>query len=338
MILVTGGTGLVGSHLLATLVKTNDNVRAIHRAKSNIDAVKHVFSYYFDAVDDYFSKIEWVEADITDVSSLKAAFDGISYVYHAAAVVSFNPDDYFAMRKINIEGTANIVNFCIAQSVRKLCYVSSVAAVGKALNDEMIDEKCEWNSENSNYGYAITKFGAEMEVWRGTQEGLDAVVVNPGVILGGGFWNVGSGQIFKKVYGGLSFYTEGITGYVDVRDVVDVMIQLMHSAVINERYILVSENWSFKELFSTIADEFKMKKPSIKITKFISSISWPIFKVLSFFTGKPPILTKTSAKSIHKDNLYSNKKITETCGVEFRSLEDSIKYNTKLYQSDLQHN
>lgn len=187
MILVTGGTGLVGAHLLAALSKEHNTIRATHRGNSNLDAVKKVFSYYFDDITPYFSKIEWVEANIIDTTSLEPAFVNVEYVYHCAAMISMNPKAYRAMRKANIDGTANVVNFSIAQNVKKFCYVSSIAAVGRPMNGGLIDESCEWNIETSNYGYAITKYGAEMEVWRGTQEGLDAVIVNPGIILGAGF-------------------------------------------------------------------------------------------------------------------------------------------------------
>lgn len=338
MILVTGGTGLVGSHLLASLVKTNDIVRAIHRPNSNIDAVRNVFSYYYTSVDAYFDKVEWVEADILDVDALNNAFNGITHVYHAAAIVSFRPEDYLKMRKINIEGTANIVNFSIEKNIQKLCFVSSVAAIGKAVNGELIDENCEWNSENNPNGYAITKFGAEMEVWRGTQEGLDAVIVNPGVILGGGFWKSGSGQVFEKIYKGFPFYSNGIAGYVDVKDVIKSMILLMNKPIKNERFILVSESISFKELFGDIAVELGKKQPYFKVTKLMSSIMWPVFKLLSFLTRKPPILTKNSAKTIHKISNYSSEKIKKEIDLSFMSIKESIGYNSALFLKDLDNN
>lgn len=324
MILVTGGTGLVGAHLLAALTNSNQKVRAIHRKSSNIDDVKQVFSYYYDDITPYFSKIEWVEADITDTPSLEKPFQGISYVYHCAAIISFHPKAYHKMRKVNIEGTANIVNFSIAQNVKKLCFVSSVAAVGKSIKNNFIDEDCEWTVENSNYGYAITKHGAEMEVWRGTQEGLDAVIVNPGIILGGGFFDSGSGSLFKTVNKGLKFYTEGITGYVDVKDVVRVMQELMESAIINERFLLVSENLSFKEVFSQIAKVFGKNPPSIKVSKFMSEILWRVSAVITAITGKKPMLTKHSAQSIHKNNQFLNKKIKEAIGINFIPVSETI--------------
>lgn len=333
MILVTGGTGLVGAHLLVELTQKHDRIRAIHRANSNLQAVEKVFSYYFDDIDPYYSKIEWVEADITDTTSLEPVFKNIDYVYHSAAMISFHPKRYKSMRKINIEGTANIVNFSIVAGVKKICHVSSVAAVGKSINNQVITESTEWSVETSNYGYAITKYGAEMEVWRGTQEGLDAVVVNPGIILGEGFWNSGSGKIFSKVNTGMKFYTEGITGYVDVQDVVKSMILLMESSVKNERYILVSENRSYQSVFSEIAETFGKKVPSVKVSELMSGIGWRVASLFSFFTGNEPMLTKHSSKSIHRKSEFSNAKIKKELGLEFNPTSNTIRRVCKNYKS-----
>jgi nucleoside-diphosphate-sugar epimerase len=332
MILVTGGTGLVGAHLLYQLTTKNDVIKAIYRPSSNLDNVKTVFSYYTKNVEQYFSKIEWVEADIIDVVALETAFENVTKVYHSAALVSFNPSDYKAMRKINIEGTANIVNLCIEKNIEKLCYVSSIATIDKNPNSKLITEENEYSSENRNYGYAITKFGAEMEVWRATQEGVNVVIVNPGIILGGGFWNTGTGAIFDKVYQGLKFYSEGITGYVSVEDVVTAMIALMQSEIKNERFILVSENKSFKAIFFKIADVFKVKKPSIKAKKWMSELLWRIESLKHFITGKTPILTKNSAKSIHNQYYFSSEKIKNELNFEFEPIDTAIERICKQYK------
>ena len=331
MILVTGGTGLVGAHLLYHLLIENSSVKAIHRKKSDLDAVKNVFSYYSDNFEAIFNKIEWVEADITDIYSLEIAFENITKVYHSAALVSFNPDDYKAMRKINIEGTSNIVNLCIDKKVKKLCFVSSIATIEKSIKGTIIDEECEWNTELNNYGYAITKHGAEMEIWRASQEGVDVVVVNPGVILGAGFWKNGSGKLFSKIHNGLKFYSEGITGFVSVKDVVSVMIQLMKSNIINERYILVAENCSYKNVFFQMADNFNKKRPSIRVTKLMSSMGWRVEKIKSLLTGKPPLLTKQTSISIHNKHYYSSEKIKKALNIEFEPISKTIKSICKIY-------
>ena len=332
MILVTGGTGLVGSHLLYHLSLENEIVKAIHRKNSDLEAVKNVFSYYSDDFEVIFQKIEWIEADITDVYSLEKAFKNVTEVYHSAALISFNPKDYKAMRKINIEGTSNIVNLCIDKKVKKLCFVSSTATIEKSINNTNIDEDCEWDTETNNFGYAITKYGAEIEVWRASQEGVEIVVVNPGVILGAGFWNHGPGALFSKIDNGLKFYSEGVTGFVSVNDVVKTMMLLMKSDFKNERYILVSENKSFKEVFFQIAENFNRKHPSIKVTKLMSSAGWRLEKIKAVLTGKPPMLTKQSSKSIHNKHYYSSEKIKNSLNFKFEPISETIKSVCELYK------
>jgi nucleoside-diphosphate-sugar epimerase len=330
MILVTGGTGLVGSHLLYHLSLQNDTIRAVYRTKASLKKVKNVFSSYTSNTT-LFDKIEWFLADITDVPSMIPAFFDVKYVYHCAAFISFNPKDYIQMRKINIHGTAIIVNLCIDAKIDKLCFVSSIATVGNSLNSNIITEEDEWNKELNNSGYSITKFGAEMEVWRASQENVAVVIVNPGVILGSGFWTSGSGKLFSQVYNGLPFYTEGITGFVSVQDVVKPMIMLMNSDVKNERFILVSQNKSFKEIFFLIADAFGKKRPSKKIRAWQTNIFWRVAWFLSKITRKEPLLSKNSAKSAHAISKYSSEKIEKTLNFEFEDLEKSIVKICKNY-------
>jgi len=331
MILVTGGTGLVGSHLLYYLSLENETVRATHRKTSDLSVVKEVFSFYSNNFESLFNKIEWVEADITDVFSLEIAFENVTKVYHCAALVSFNENDYKAMRKINIEGTANIVNFCIKNEVEKLCYVSSIATISKSATSNVISESNEWDAEKSDYDYAITKYGAEMEVWRASQEGVPVVIVNPGVILGAGFFDSGSGEIFRKIYNGFKFYTEGVTGYISVNDVVKAMVVLMKSNIKNERYILVAENKTFKEVFFEIAENFDKKPPTIQATKTMTGFAWRFEKVISIITGKPPLLSKQSAKSIHSKCYYSSDKIKKALDYKFEPISKTIAEVCSLY-------
>ncbi len=333
MILVTGGTGLVGSHLLYHLCLQNDVIRAIYRTQSSLENVKRVFSFYTDD-ETLFSKIEWFQADITDVPSMIPAFSDVKQVYHCAAFISFDSKDYIKMRKVNIHGTAIIVNLCIDAKVDKLCFVSSIASVGESLKRNIITEENEWNKELDNSGYSITKYGAEIEVWRASQEGVDVVIVNPGVILGSGFWSSGSGKLFSQVYKGLRFYTEGITGFVSVQDVVKPMILLMNSSVKNERFILVSENKSFKEIFFLIADSFGKKRPSKKIKPWQTNLFWRFAWGFSKISGKQPLLSKYSAKSAHSISRYSSEKTQKTLNFEFQNIGESIKNISKNYLKD----
>ena len=334
MILVTGGTGLVGSHLLYHLARTNDTVLAIYRTKATIKKVATVFSYYTEDTISLLKKIQWIQADITEIPSLHRVFSyAITYVYHCAALVSFDSKEYKKMRSVNIDGTANIVNFCIEKRVQKLCFVSSIAAIGDAVGEKKIDEESEWNNTEDSYGYSITKYGAEIEVWRGSQEGIDVVVVNPGVIIGSGFWKEGSGKLWDTINKGLRFYTEGVTGFVGVKDVVRMMIELTQGSVKNERFILVSENKSFKDVLFSIAKYLHKKAPSIKIGKPIMSLLWRLDWFFTLFTRKKPLLTKNSAKSSHNKSYYSNKKITEMLDTTFTPIDVVIKEISEDYLS-----
>ena len=324
MILVTGGTGLVGAHLLYHLIKNNEKIRAIYRSEEKIEVARRVFSNYSDA-NSLISKIEWYKADITDVPSMIPAFVGIEKVYHCAAFISFNPKDYREMRKVNIHGTAIVVNLSIDAKIKKLCFVGSIAAIGDSLNGKLITEDNEWNKELDNSGYSITKFGAEMEIWRASQEEVAVVIVNPGIILGSGFWSAGSGKLFPQVYNGFKYYTEGITGFVGVKDVVNAMILLMNSDVKNERFILVSENKTYKDILFLIADAFGKKRPSKKIKSWQTSFLWRTSSIISIGTRKEPLLGKYAAKSAHEISKYSSEKIKKTMNFQFEKIETVIK-------------
>tara|TARA_A100000171_G_scaffold52542_1_gene71477 strand:- start:15790 stop:16797 length:1008 start_codon:yes stop_codon:yes gene_type:complete len=320
MILVTGGTGLVGSHLLYLLLKDGQKVRAIHRKGSDLTILNNVFSYYTKDATSLLQNLEWFEANITDIPKLEAAFKNITLVYHAAAYVDFNPKNYYKLKKANIEGTANVVNMCIAHQVKKLCYVSSIATLGDAIGNEVLDEESYWNPEAKNSVYAITKYGAEMEVWRATQEGLDAVIVNPGVILGEGLWHKGSGSIVKRVAKGLTYYTTGGIGLVDVQDVTRVMVELMKSNITNKRFILVAENVPYKDFLGELAEKLNTRKPSRKIAKWklslFSSIDW----FFSFFFGTKRKLLRTHVESLYKFDTYDGNAITKAIDFEYTPL------------------
>ncbi len=329
MILVTGGTGLVGSHLLYHLLLKNDSVKAIHQNTSDLLAVKEVFSYYSSDVDTLYNKIFWVEADLNDIPDLEIAFKDITHVYHCAAFISFDPKDYKKMRKISIDGTTNIVNQCILNSIHKLCFVSSIATLEKDIKKDVIDESENWDNTKDKSGYAITKYGAEKEVWRASQENVDMVIVNPGVILGSGFWNKGSSSLFSKVKNGFPFYTEGITGFVDVIDVVQIMQKLMLSEVKNERFVLVSENITYKELFFQIADALKVKRPALRVSKTWSEIIWRFEKVKSTIFRSSPVITKYSSRSSQSKKIYSSLKIKSVLDITFIKITRTIQRVSK---------
>ena len=307
------------------LLKENANVRAIHRKNSNIKAVKEVFALYTAEVDSLFNKIEWVEANITDIPALTLAFENIIKVYHCAAFISFDPSKYKVLKKANVEGTANIVNLCLASNIEKLCYVSSVATLGSNLKDQLISEETPWNPDAKNSVYAITKYGAEMEIWRGTQEGLDAVIVNPGLILGTSPDGGGSSIIISLGASGIPFYPSGAMGIVDVQDVVKTMILLMNSEVKNEQFILVGENLTYKDLLTRLAPMFDKKPPTKKLPKnimfFLSGMDWLSNKL---FNTKRRIV-KATVRSMFTISLYDMFKIKNTLGFQFTPTEETLK-------------
>ncbi|WP_130733388.1 NAD-dependent epimerase/dehydratase family protein [Flavobacterium sp. J27] len=316
MILVTGATGLVGSYLLLQLLQENETVKALYREPKKIQTVKKVFEYKNQL--NVFEKINWIQGDITDIPSLEIAFQEVTQVYHCAALISFDPNDEEKLRKTNIEGTSNIVNCCIDFKVEKLCYVSSIAALGDTKeNEHIITEETEWNPEKHHSDYAISKYGAEMEVWRGFQEGLNCVIVNPGIIFGYGFPQQGSSAFFNTIKKGSTFYTKGKVGIVAVEDVVAIMHLAMKKDILNERYILVAENRTYETILFWIADAMKLKRPFINANKTVTRLAWKADWLLSKLTGRKRKFTKNVAIASHNKNEYSNEKIIKTLDYTF---------------------
>ena len=331
MILVTGATDLVGSHLLVQLLQENEEVKALFRSEKQIEKVKNVFAFYNQTR--LFDKINWVKGDITDIPSLEIAFENITHVYHCAALISFDPSDEDELRKINIEGTANVVNCCIDFGIKKLCHVSSIAALGTPKEHETtITEETEWNPEELHSDYAITKYGAEMEVFRGHQEGLEVVIVNPGVIFGYGFPKKGSDVIIQSVKNGLSFYTKGNIGIVAVEDVTKCMIQLMKSSINGERYTLVGENISAKVLLDFIAEELKLKKPTIEASKWMTSFAWRMDWLISKLLNRKRKLTRSTANTSHTATTFDTSKIEGALNFTFQKKESYLKAILQMNQ------
>lgn len=332
-ILVTGGTGLVGAHLLAHLCLAGKQVRALYRNETALEEVKQVFSYY-EVLHQFSHLIEWKKADITDLPALDTCFIGIEYVFHCAAMVSFNDNDFDSMYKTNIEGTANMVNVSLQYGVKKFCHVSSIATLSTEENNPMINETNSWNPEKETNPYAITKYGAEMEVWRANQEGLPVIVINPGVILGSGFWNSHSGQIFTKIKKGFPFYTEGVTGFVGVQDVVNTMLQLMASTIENEKFIVVSENVSYKQILHRIAEAFQVKKPTVRLTKFWGEVIGSIVNIVALLTRTKPFISLHTLRSAQNKSYYESDKIKNALPIVYQKIDDVIKGIVSDYQRD----
>jgi len=339
MILVTGGTGLIGSHLLFKLLHDNDNliVKAIKRKNSNINNVKKVFSYYTDNEEKLFKRIEWVDVDILDYYDLYETFENIKKVYHCAGVVSYNQFQKDVMYNVNVIGTKNIVNCCLNREIEKLVHISSIASLGIPDNGTIITEDSKLTIEDDSTIYAKCKFLAELEVWRGIEEGLNAVIVNPAVVLGPGFWdNKGVGMALKRIYKGFRFYTDGVTGFVDVRDVVNIIIILMNSDIKGERFILSEGNYSLKDILRMIMNEMGKIDISIKANDFILKLISNLEYALWLFFKKMPVLTPESLKLARQKNYYSNEKIKKAINYEFIPISETIKFIVKKFLDDIE--
>jgi dihydroflavonol-4-reductase len=316
MIFITGASGLLGASLIETLVKSHDgatdlHIRALYRKQ--IPAVK------------FADKIEWIEGDILDVVVLEEALKGVTEVYHCAAIVSFDPKQKQRMHATNIDGTANVVNACIDASIKKLLFVSSVAALGRIREDGPINETMNWSEETSNSEYGKTKYLAEMEVWRGIGEGLDAVIVNPVIILGSGDWNGGSSGIFKSAYNRFPWYTNGASGFVDVKDVTTAMTALMKSDISAQRFIISGHNTPYRTIFNLIADAFKVPRPHKRVTPLLASIVWRLEAVKAFFTGSSPLLTKETTLTAQAVVNFDNTKLLKALPhFSYTPLENTI--------------
>ena len=321
---VTGGTGLVGSHLLYDLLQKGYRVKALKRPKSNTLQARKTFAYYTDDADMLFQQIEWIDGELLDFQSMCETVDGCTCVYHAAAVVSFSHRDRADIMHINVCGTANIVNVCIEKKI-PLCYVSSIAALGRNEPGGVITENDLWQTSFGRSAYSCSKYKAEMEVWRGIAEGLQAVIVNPSVILGAGDWTKGSSKFFTQVYRGLRFHTPGVNAFVDVRDVSRCMIQLMEQERFGERYTLTAGDLTYRELFNRIADNFQVKRPSIAARPWMLNVAYRLSSLMATLTGKSPALTKETAHSAFQQIRYSSEKVQKTLGYKFIPLEMSIK-------------
>lgn len=314
MILVTGATGFLGAELVFQLLKTEEKIRCIKRKSSIISKKLTAFAH----------KIDWVEADILDFADLEDAFEGVTQVYHCAALVSFDEDLKAKMLQVNAEGTANVVNLCVQFAIEKLVYVSSVAALGNAKADKLIDESCFWEGFEIKDAYAVSKYRAEMEVWRGINEGLNAVIVNPSVIIGADAGKQGSGAIFESVKNGLDYYTRGATGFVDVEDVAQCMILLMNNPVKQERFIINAENISYQNLFEQTAKQFGISKPNKLAKPWMLSLAWRFTALKNLLSGKKGGINKTLAKTADKISRYDNRKIKSLLNYQFIPLKESI--------------
>lgn len=321
-VLVTGGTGLVGTTLIPALLEQGKKVKAIYN-KTSLPSYAH-------------HNLTTVKCDILDVITLEEIMQDVTHIYHCAGLVSFQKKTKQLLYKINVEGTANVVNAALGAGVKKMLHVSSVAALGRMRETEPITEKMSWTPQTSNSKYGESKYMGEMEVWRGIAEGLEAVIVNPTIILGPGNWNEGSTAIFKTVYDEFPWYTTGITGFVDVRDLVNAMILLMDSPVNGERFIVSGHNETYRNVFNSIAKAFNKKVPHRAVTPWLANIVTRLEKFKATFTRHEPLLTKeTAATAMAKVNFDNSKLLSFLPGFSYYPLADTITESCRALQQKL---
>jgi nucleoside-diphosphate-sugar epimerase len=327
-VLVTGATGMLGSRLVFDLYQSGIKIRAIYRDKKKIGVFKNYIALYGGDADAVAAWVEWVEADLLDFHKLSEALVGVDFVYNCAAMVSFHPSDREEMFRININGTGNLVNACLESDVKHICHVSSIAALGRSENGKLIDENSAWIPEEKHSGYSITKFHSEMEVWRGVEEGLCAVIVNPSVIIGPGDWRSGSSAFYGQLARGLRFYSSGATGFVDVRDVSAAMLLLTNSdnfeKACGNRFVLNAANMNYREFFSKIATAIGVEGPRFPVKKIMLSLAWRLAFLAGMVTGRKPQITQETALSASKRSEYDGSMITQKFGFQYRPIDESI--------------
>lgn len=335
MILLTGTTGLVGSQLMLDLLLKNEKIISLKRKNSNLCTVSAVFNSH----PDLYNKIEWVEGDVLDSRSLNEIFKRtIEKVYHCAGIVSFNRKDLRTMMKVNVQGTENIVNYCLSKGVKKLCYVSSVSAINRISENEIITEKTSWKDSKENSKYAISKFLAEQKVWQARERGLNFVIVNPTIIIGPGNWTTGSSAMFQQIWKGMKYHSRGTAGFVDVRDVSKAMINLMESNISGERFIINAENLTYKQVFSWIAEDLGRPVPSQEASKLLLNLAWRIAAAKQFLFGENSFITRETVISGSKKIQFSNEKIKNSILINFIPVRESVKFTSGVFLKEKKMN
>ena len=320
--LVTGASGLVGTELVKQLLQKGISVRAlVHKTPLPLSA---------------HPLLQIVHGDLLDVVEIESLLQNVNRVYHCAGLISYAPNSRTSLYKINVEATANLVNACLQYQHIKFIHVSSIASLGKYTEGKPLSEDSKWKNDASNSNYGYSKYLGEMEVWRAAAEGLDAVIVNPSIILGAGDWNSGSTSIFKKMYDEFPWYSEGINGFVNVKDLAEIMIRLGDSNINNERFIVSAENKSYRDVFCMIADAFGKKRPNKNFSRGLSQIAWRLEAIRSLFTGKEPLITRETSNSALIKVEYDNSKLLKAIpDFKYTPLQESIKFICSELQQKL---
>ncbi len=331
----------MGAHLLHELTSAGKKVKVLKRKTSNLQQVLKTFSYFSETPKELFDLIEWVDGDILDYFTLEKILEDVTEIYHCAAIVSFDSKEQQKMIANNVEGTANLVNAAIENGVKKICHVSSIAALGRLDEEQFVTEETNWIPSKKISGYSESKFFSEVEIWRGIEEGLDAVIVNPSIIFGPANWETGSSKMFKTIWDGMKFYTKGVTGFVDVKDVVKAMILLMDKSNFesakNQRFLLNSENLSYKNVFCQIADALGKPRPKYYASNSVLELVWRVAKITGGITGKQPAITRDVVANSNTVNNFDGSKITRTFNFEYLPIAESIQQTSQFLKQDMKH-
>lgn len=320
MIFISGATGFLGSYLARNLVKQGYKVRAFKRIHSN-----------FELLEESAAQIEWMEGDLMDITSIENALDGVEKIYHCAGVISTGKRAREQAALINTTGTGNLFNAALSQNIKKVVHVSSTMALGLPSNNILIDENTYASRAKTASAYLESKRLGELEAWRANAEGLDVVIVNPAGLVGAGRWRHEPLNAIAAVAKGLQFYTGGTNGFIDVRDAADIMIRLMESNITGERFVLVAENLSLKDLVGMIADELQLPRPKYKVGKILNSLAWRYESLKSIITGNDPLFTRDDLYIAAMSLRYNNSKIINTLGYKFRPMAQSIHETVQAY-------
>jgi dihydroflavonol-4-reductase len=331
MNLITGATGLLGTHVMLELLSRGESVRALIRPDSKKEIVKQVFRFY--GSEDSFGKIEWFSGDVLDVVGLSDAMEGCSTVYHCAALVSYHPRDRKEMYAVNVGGTANVVNVALKLGSVSMVHVSSIAAIGRGQHSTLLTEDSPWGEEDNPTHYAISKYLSEMEVWRAIQEGLEAVIFNCGLIIGPGEFTRSSSAMFRRVFQGIPFYPPGGTGFIAASDAASIMVQLAEGRHFGERFIGVAENLSIKDVLSRVSDTLKKRAPKREATPILLFISLLTEQVREWITGRKALVTREILRNMKFRHFYDNTKLKKALGFEFVPIQDAIEKTGQAFRA-----
>lgn len=320
MIAVTGANGLLGSFIVRKLIEEEKEFVALKRSGSDVSLLS-----------DVASKIKWIDADVTNPVALEEAFANVTHIVHAAAVVSFNPKLSKKLFDVNVTGTRNVVNACLASKAKKLIHISSVAALGRLKGETDIDENHKWIDNPLNSTYAESKYLAELEVFRGQEEGLNTVLINPSVILAGADWTKSSARLFKYVWDQKKFYAERDINFVDVRDVASVVVKFLEVEAPGERFILNAGTIRLHDFFSKVAERFNKKPPTIRVSQSMLNLISRLEAVRSWFTRSEPLITRETARLAGSYFVYNNKKIRKQLNFEFQSIDETLNWCCEHY-------